>query len=141
MSTKPTVSTEEVEKWFEDEEGEASSPAAPQSIDAAEKYARSQLRVVRETKDYQLDYLKHALQPGKELIDTAPGYQRRLRWTNKKRSLLIESFLLTFRFRPFFSSSMTTTSMKSSMADNASKRSVLFSQMTFLLLASSTGLS
>lgn len=102
MSTKPTVSTEEVEEWFDDEEGEASSPAALQSVDAAEKYARSQLRVVRETKDYQLDYLKHALQPGKELIDTAPGYQRRLRWTNKKRSLLIESFLLNIPVPPVF---------------------------------------
>lgn len=102
MSTKPTVSTEEVEEWFDDEEGEAPSTAGPQTLDAAEKYARSQLRVVRETKDYQLDYLKHALQPGKELIDTAPGYQRRLRWTNKKRSLLIESFLLNIPVPPVF---------------------------------------
>lgn len=49
-----------------------------------------------------MDYLKHALQPGKELIDTAPGYQRRLRWTNKKRSLLIESFLLNIPVPPVF---------------------------------------
>jgi hypothetical protein len=102
MNTKPTVSNEEVEEWFDDEEGEASSLAPLQTLDAAEKYARSQLRVVRETKDYQLDYLKHALQPGKELIDTAPGYQRRLRWTNKKRSLLIESFLLNIPVPPVF---------------------------------------
>lgn len=102
MSTKPTVSPEEVEEWFEDEEGEAVPSLLPQALDAAEKYAKSQLRVVRETKDYQLDYLKHALQPGKELIDTAPGYQRRLRWTNKKRSLLIESFLLNIPVPPVF---------------------------------------
>jgi len=102
MNTKPSVSTEEVEEWFDDEEGDAAAPTALQNVDAAEKYARSQLRVVRETKDYQLDYLKHALQPGKELIDTAPGYQRRLRWTNKKRSLLIESFLLNIPVPPVF---------------------------------------
>lgn len=102
MSTKPTVSNEEVEEWFDDEEVEATTSSEPPTLDVAEKYARSQLRVVRETKDYQLDYLKHALQPGKELIDTAPGYQRRLRWTNKKRSLLIESFLLNIPVPPVF---------------------------------------
>lgn len=102
MNTKPIVSNDEVEEWFEDETIEAPSVQAAQIVDPAEKYARSQLRVVRETKDYQLDYLKHALQPGKELIDTAPGYQRRLRWTNKKRSLLIESFLLNIPVPPVF---------------------------------------
>ncbi|BBR38099.1 hypothetical protein WP3W19E03_06240 [Aeromonas veronii] len=71
-------------------------------VDPAEKYAASQLRVVRETRDYQLDYLKHALQPGRQIIDTSPGYQRRLRWTNKKRSLLIESFLLNIPVPPIF---------------------------------------
>lgn len=102
MSTNPTVSTDEVEEWFEDEEGEAVLAQNTPTLDPAEKYASSQLRVVRESKDYQLDYLKHALQPGKELIDTAPGYQRRLRWTNKKRSLLIESFLLNIPVPPVF---------------------------------------
>lgn len=102
MSTKPLVSTEEVEAWFDDEESVAATSMQQHSVDAAEKYAKSQLRVVRETKDYQLDYLKHALQPGKELIDTAPAYQRRLRWTNKKRSLLIESFLLNIPVPPVF---------------------------------------
>lgn len=91
----------ESEDWLEEES--ADPPSFIASIkDPAEKYAASQLRVVRETRDYQLDYLKHALQPGKETIDTAPGYQRRLRWTNKKRSLLIESFLLNIPVPPIF---------------------------------------
>lgn len=42
------------------------------------------------------------LQPGRELIDTSPTYQRRLRWTTKKRSLLIESFLLNIPVPPIF---------------------------------------
>ncbi len=102
MNTKSTVDSDEVEDWFEEESNETTAPVDGSTVDPAEKYARSQLRVVRETKDYQLDYLKHALQPGKELIDTAPGYQRRLRWTNKKRSLLIESFLLNIPVPPVF---------------------------------------
>ncbi|MNN22472.1 hypothetical protein D3C81_1358300 [compost metagenome] len=42
------------------------------------------------------------MQPGRELIDTSPTYQRRLRWTTKKRSLLIESFLLNIPVPPIF---------------------------------------
>lgn len=102
MNGKSLVSPDEVEAWFDDEESDASAIAASSGLDPSEKYAQMQLRVVRETKDYQLDYLRHALQPGKELIDTSPGYQRRLRWTNKKRSLLIESFLLNIPVPPVF---------------------------------------
>lgn len=99
------VANEEVDSWFAEEdefsdELEEQGSAAP--TDPAEKYAVSQLRVVRETKDYQLDYLQHALQPGRELIDISPAYQRRLRWPNKKKSLLIESFLLNIPVPPIF---------------------------------------
>jgi hypothetical protein len=93
MDTKSGLTEEEVEEWFEEEE-DAEADVASSPLDPAEKYARSQLRMVRETKDYQLDYLLHALQPGKGLIDTSPPYQRRLRWHRKKKALLIESFLL-----------------------------------------------
>ncbi|KAE8753853.1 DUF262 domain-containing protein [Paraburkholderia madseniana] len=100
MSTNNDISADEVSNWFEEED--EAPVAGTVALDAAEKYARSQLRVVRETKDYQLDYLRHALQPGRELIDTSPTYQRRLRWTTKKRSLLIESFLLNIPVPPIF---------------------------------------
>jgi len=100
MSTSRGVSADEVNNWFEEEE--EAPVARTATVDVAEKYARSQLRVVRETKDYQLDYLRHALLPGRELIDTSPTYQRRLRWTTKKRSLLIESFLLNIPVPPIF---------------------------------------
>jgi hypothetical protein len=98
-----TVKGDEVDEWFDDEDLESDEPPAlPDVEDAARKYANSQLRVVRETKDYQLDYLQHALQPGRELIDISPAYQRRLRWPSKKKSLLIESFLLNIPVPPIF---------------------------------------
>lgn len=101
--TDPAVSinSSEIDAWF-DEEDQPSYGAPGTLIDPAKKYAISQLRVVRETKDYQLDYLKHALRPGKELIDISPAYQRRLRWPNKKKSLLIESFLLNIPVPPIY---------------------------------------
>lgn len=100
MADLDDLGSDEIEDWFAGEE----DAGEPQTLtqDAAEKYAASQLRVVRETKDYQLDYLRYALQPGQGLIDTAPSYQRRLRWTTKKRSLLIESFLLNIPIPPIF---------------------------------------
>jgi Protein of unknown function DUF262 len=105
MSEGTVVEATEVEDWFdeeseEEEEEEESLPSPPR--DPAAKYAESQLRVVRETKDYQLDYLQHAFQPGRELIDISPAYQRRLRWNNKRKSLLIESFLLNIPVPPIF---------------------------------------
>lgn len=95
---------DQVARWFDDD-AEPDDPGGPLPVAAADpatKYASSQLRVVRETKDYQLDYLQHALQPGRELIDISPAYQRRLRWTSKKKSLLIESLLLNIPVPPIF---------------------------------------
>ena len=104
MTSDPAIHDEftdsDIEQWF-DEEDQADEEA-PATLDPATKYARSQLRVVRETKDYQLDYLRHALQIDRGLIDTAPTYQRRLRWPRKKRSLLIESFLLNIPIPPVY---------------------------------------
>lgn len=96
------VDEKEIERWFAEEENEVENSAQHQLEDAAAKYSRSQLRVVRESKDYQLDYLRHALSQDWQLIDTSPSYQRRLRWSRKKRSLLIESFLLNIPVPPVF---------------------------------------
>ncbi|TGR28931.1 MULTISPECIES: DUF262 domain-containing protein [unclassified Mesorhizobium] len=94
MAGRRGFTRDDIDAWFTEEEAADTNDVFRDITDPAEKYARSQLRVVRETKDYQLDYLQNALRPDKELIDTDPGYQRRLRWSNKKRSLLIESLLL-----------------------------------------------
>jgi len=103
MTQDTNVQADEVEDWFDQEdEGQPQSDPSSTPRDPGQKYAESQLRVVRETRDYQLDYLQHALQPGRELIDISPAYQRRLRWPNKKKSLLIESFLLNIPVPPIF---------------------------------------
>jgi hypothetical protein len=94
---------EEVQEWFEEEEEVEISEtkvSTPESI--ADKYAKSQLRVVRESKDYTLDYLQHALQQDRYIINVAPEYQRRQRWSLKKRSQLIESFLMNIPVPPVF---------------------------------------
>ncbi|MCT1804022.1 DUF262 domain-containing protein [Kocuria carniphila] len=98
--TEPEIDESVIDAWNEEQEGLGHVAGANE--DPASKYAQSQLRVVRETRDYQLDYIQHALQPGRELINIAPSYQRRLRWDIRKRSLLIESFLLNIPVPPIF---------------------------------------
>lgn len=105
MTADTSIEAAEVDAWYESENESADQAGLddPSDVnDPAAKYADSQIRVIRETKDYQLDYLRHALQPGRELIDISPAYQRRLRWANKKKSLLIESFLLNIPVPPIF---------------------------------------
>lgn len=102
MSDEALTTASEDEDWFDEDADDAEEAPPLVPADPAVKYAESQLRVVRETKDYQLDYLQHALQPGREIIDISPLYQRRLRWSIKKKSLLIESFLLNIPVPPIF---------------------------------------
>lgn len=52
--TTNQFSESEVEEWFDDEDEPSEETPLP-ATDPATKYAKSQLRVVRETKEYQLD--------------------------------------------------------------------------------------
>lgn len=95
------VNENEIEDW--NEEDESTEEIATIDLDEiGSKYSNTQLRVVRETKDLSLDYLFTNENYGKSIIDTSPTYQRRLRWSNKKRSLLIESLLLNIPIPPIF---------------------------------------
>lgn len=55
MSIRSTVDSDEVEGWFEEESSESPIPLDGRALDPAEKYARSQLRVVRETKNLSVN--------------------------------------------------------------------------------------
>lgn len=92
-SNNDLFNQEEIQEWFDEEdEMEYAEESSVETIE--QKYAKSQLRVVRESKDYTLDYLQHALKKDKFIINVAPNFQRRQRWSTKKRSQLIESFLM-----------------------------------------------
>lgn len=87
------ISDEEIQDWFESEEELSSSDQEVQQVPLEEKYSSSQLRVVRTSMDFTLHHLKQSLED-KEYINASPKYQRRHRWDIKKRSQLIESFLM-----------------------------------------------
>jgi hypothetical protein len=100
------IDEKEVEEWFNDEENdeneeqfEPTSAKQSKEEDISSKYTNTQLRIVRTNLDYSIDYLKSSLGSS---IDIEPQYQRRSRWDNKKRSLLIESLLLNIPVPPIF---------------------------------------
>jgi len=100
--TPNLFSEEEVNEWFDNEDFDSpadvlSTEVTDESI--AKKYSNTQLRIVRTNIDYSIDYLKNAID---SLIDLKPQYQRRSRWDNSKRSLLIESLLLNIPIPPIF---------------------------------------
>jgi hypothetical protein len=100
---KGLFTEEEVEEWFASEEEDASEETGDEvdAIRIGEKYTKIQLRIVRQTMDLTLHNLRQSLFDN-SYINLSPFYQRRHRWDVKKRSLLIESFLLNIPIPPVF---------------------------------------
>lgn len=95
-----SLNEDEIEDWFESEE---TSPETIQLTDEelSQKYSETQVRIVRSSLDFTLHTLSSSIKD-KSYIDISPGYQRRARWDRKKKSLLIESFLMNVPIPPIF---------------------------------------
>ena len=66
-----------------------------------ERYASGEGRILIETNRERLSVFVESLRkPG--YIDLAPFYQRRDRWTDDRKSLLIESFIMNIPVPPVF---------------------------------------
>lgn len=102
-SLNPLTPTEsEVDEWFEEEdENTEAEETVPAPLSIEEKYADSQIRVVRSNMDFSLHMLKETASSN-TWINRSPDYQRRHRWDSKKRSLLIESILMNIPIPPIF---------------------------------------
>ena len=94
------LSDDEIEDWFEAEEFEESNIVLTDE-ELAQKYADSQIRIVRTSLDFTLHTLVSSVQD-KSYFNLSPGYQRRARWDRRKKSLLIESFLMNVPIPPLF---------------------------------------
>jgi hypothetical protein len=90
----------ETDNW-DSEDDEASTENKKEVNALIKKYTESQVRVVRSSLDLPLQVLKDNIGK-KDYINIAPAFQRRGRWDIKKRSLLIESFLLNIPIPPIF---------------------------------------
>lgn len=70
-----------------------------------EKYRKGEMRIVTEQGRINLDSIVTLLeskQNGKDKYILNPEYQRRKRWTNKQKSLLMESFIINVPIPPIF---------------------------------------
>lgn len=94
------LSENEIDEWFDSEEAEGSDRILSDE-DLSKKYADTQIRIVRSSLDFTLHTLAASIQD-KTYINLSPGYQRRARWDKKKKSLLIESFLMNVPVPPLF---------------------------------------
>lgn len=94
------VDETEIDAWF-DEEDDTTQKQVLTDEQLSEKYAEMQIRIVRSTLDFTLHTLNSSISD-RTYINMAPEYQRRARWDRKKKSLLIESFLMNVPIPPLF---------------------------------------
>lgn len=85
----------------EDDAGDSRQelPRTDQAIEDA--YSNNVFRVIYQTNNFFLPQIK-TLIDGREVLNLRPEYQRRLRWSSKKKSLLIESLLLNIPIPPVY---------------------------------------
>jgi hypothetical protein len=75
---------------------------APLTDNAIEEaYSDASFRVIYQSNNYFLPQIRDLINKH-EVINLRPEYQRRLRWSVKQKSLLIESFLLNIPIPPIF---------------------------------------
>lgn len=95
-----SLSDSDIEEWFDAEEvADETIPVSDEAL--SQKYADTQIRIVRSTLDFTLHTLSSSIKD-KSYINLSPGYQRRARWDRTKKSLLIESFLMNVPVPPLF---------------------------------------
>jgi len=66
-----------------------------------DQFSKQPFRVVYQTNNFLLPQIAALIEDGADM-NLRPEYQRRLRWTNKQKSLLIESLLLNVPVPPVF---------------------------------------
>ena len=64
------------------------------------KYHQGQIRIVTEQARYPLNTIVGLIESGNYILK--PGFQRRHRWDNKRKSKLIESFIINVPIPPIF---------------------------------------
>lgn len=97
--------TEEIARETLDELAETDIEEAkegrPTDNEIEEAYSSVSFRVIYQSNNYFLPQIRDLIN-NREVLNLRPEYQRRLRWTNKQKSLLIESLLLNIPIPPVF---------------------------------------
>lgn len=83
----------------EDDFDEALEPLDNDEV-VEEQYSKQPFRVIYQTNNFLLPQIRDLIEG--DDVNLRPEYQRRLRWTNQQKSLLIESLLLNVPVPPVF---------------------------------------
>lgn len=95
----PKTLAQELEDAEEQVDEASPDEAADESVD--EQIAKQPFRVIYQTNNFLLPQIAKLIEDGTE-INLRPEYQRRLRWNNRQKCLLIESLLLNVPIPPVF---------------------------------------
>lgn len=90
---------QELEDAEEPTDEPSSTEATDESVD--EQISKQPFRVIYQTNNFLLPQIATLIEDGTD-INLRPEYQRRLRWTNRQKCLLIESLLLNVPIPPVF---------------------------------------
>ena len=91
-----------LEDLIEVDEAQAEIEKLPKKDSEIEDaYKNLSFRIIYQTNNFFLPQIRDLIN-GKEVINLRPEYQRRLRWSTKKKSLLIESLLLNIPIPPIY---------------------------------------
>jgi hypothetical protein len=105
MPTEPTIHVEpdedEVDALEVDDEGEFDIISFKTVEEIEKSIVESPFRAIYQTNNFLLPQIKDVIDESRT-VNLRPEYQRRSRWTNKQKSLLIESFLLNIPVPPIF---------------------------------------
>ena len=80
-------------------EGPAEAETGEDAVD--DQFLKQPFRVVYQTNNFFVPQIAALIEDGSDL-DLRPEYQRRLRWNNRQKSLLVESLLLNVPIPPVF---------------------------------------
>lgn len=89
------------EDLIEEDAVESAMPAPSSDAEIEQLYSNSSFRVIYQSNNFFLPQIRTLIE-GREIINLRPEYQRRLRWSDKQKSLLIESLLLNVPIPPVF---------------------------------------
>jgi hypothetical protein len=89
---------EEIISELEDDEDDGESST---ETEIEKKYDEGQARISIQRNDFLVPSLMQMFKD-REMLDITPAYQRRSRWNDKRRSLLIESLLMNIPIPPIF---------------------------------------
>jgi hypothetical protein len=101
MNDYPRDVAEQIEESEESDESQAADSPIASDEDVDNQLGSQPFRVVYQTNNFLLPQIRDLIIDGDD-VNLRPEYQRRLRWTNTQKSLLIESLLLNVPVPPVF---------------------------------------